>query len=212
VNAIEIRDLVVRYRRGWRKPPVTAVDGLSLDVPQGAVVGFLGPNGAGKSSTLKVLMGFHRAASGAARVFGHPAGTIAARRRIGFLPEVALYYPFLTPLEALLLYGRIQGLEETALRAESGRLLAEVGLGEHARCRLGTFSKGMLQRLGVAQALLGEPDLLILDEVTSGLDPVGRCQLREIVRRRRERGTTVFFSSHELAEVTMMCDRIILVD
>jgi ABC-2 type transport system ATP-binding protein len=212
VNAIEIRDLVVRYRRGWGRAPVTAVDGLSLDVAQGAVVGFLGPNGAGKSSTLKVLMGFQKAASGSARIFGCPAGTLEARRRIGFLPEVALYYPFLTPLEALLLYGRIQGLEETALRAESGQLLAEVGLEEHARCRLGTFSKGMLQRLGVAQALLGNPDLLILDEVTSGLDPVGRRDLREIVLRRRERGTTIFFSSHELAEVTMMCDRIILVN
>ena len=212
MNAIEIRDLVVRYRRGWRKPPVTAVDGLSLDVPQGAVVGFLGPNGAGKSSTLKVLMGFHRAAAGDARVFGHPAGSLEARRRIGFLPEVALYYPFLTPREALTLYGRVQGLGGSALRAEVNNLIAEVGLEARADARLASFSQGMLQRLGIAQALLGEPDLLVLDEVTSGLDPVGRRHLRDVFLRRRQQGTTIFFSSHELAEVTAMCDRVLLVN
>src|SRR5712692_3944690 len=212
MNAIEIRDLVVRYHRGWRKPPVTSVDGLSLDVPQGAVVGFLGPNGAGKSSTLKVLMGFHRAAAGDARVFGHPAGSLEARRRIGFLPEVALYYPFLTPREALTLYGRVQGLGGSALRAEVNNLIAEVGLEARADARLASFSKGMLQRLGIAQALLGEPELLVLDEVTSGLDPVGRRHLRDVFLRRREQGTTIFFSSHELAEVTAMCDRVLLIN
>jgi ABC-2 type transport system ATP-binding protein len=212
VNAIEIRDLVVRYRRGWRKPPVTAVDGLTLEVPVGAVVGFLGPNGAGKSSTLKVLMGFHQPASGEARVFEHPAGSLEARRRIGFLPEVALYYPFLTPREALMLYGRVQGLGGAALRAEVEGLIAEVGLEGRANSRLSSFSKGMLQRLGIAQALLGEPELLVLDEVTSGLDPVGRRHLRDVFLRRRERGTTIFFSSHELAEVTAMCDRVLIVN
>jgi ABC-2 type transport system ATP-binding protein len=212
VNAIEIRDLIVRYRRGLGKAPVTAVNGLSLDVPQGAVVGFLGPNGAGKSSTLKVLMGFQKASAGSAQVFGHPAGSLEARRRIGFLPEVALYYPFLTPREALSLYGRVQGLEGAPLRAEVERLIEEVGLEGRADARLATFSKGMLQRLGIAQALLGEPDLLILDEVTSGLDPVGRRHLRDVFLRRRQRGTTIFFSSHELAEVTAMCDRVLLVN
>jgi ABC-2 type transport system ATP-binding protein len=212
MNAIEIRDLVVRYRRGWGKPPVTAVDGLTLDVPQGAVVGFLGPNGAGKSSTLKVLMGFHTADSGTARIFGNPAGSLEARRRMGFLPEVALYYPFLTPREALRLYGRVQGMGGAALTAEVDRLIEEVGLQARADARLATFSKGMLQRLGIAQALLGEPDLLVLDEVTSGLDPVGRRHLRDVFLRRRERGTTIFFSSHELAEVSAMCDRVLLVN
>jgi ABC-2 type transport system ATP-binding protein len=212
VNAIEIRDLVVRYRRGWGKPPVTAVDGLSLDVARCAVVGFLGPNGAGKSSTLKVLMGFQQAASGSARIFGQPAGTLEARRRIGFLPEVALYYPFLTPREALTLYGQVQGLGGAALRSQVGSLIEEVGLAGKADSRLATFSKGMLQRLGIAQALLGEPELLILDEVTSGLDPIGRRDLRDVFLRRRERGTTIFFSSHELAEVTAMCDRVLLVN
>jgi ABC-2 type transport system ATP-binding protein len=212
VNPIEIRELEVRYRPAWGRAAITAVNGLSLDVAQGAVVGFIGPNGAGKSSTLKVLMGFHQPSAGTARVFGFPAGSVEARRRTGFLPEVALYYPFLTPREALTLYGRIQGLGGTALRTTVSGLIEEVGLAERANSRLATFSKGMLQRLGIAQALLGEPDLLILDEVTSGLDPVGRCHLRDIVLRRRERGTTIFFSSHELAEVTAMCDRIVLVN
>src|SRR5919202_1404921 len=156
-------------------------------------------------------MGFHAAASGTARVFGHPAGSREARQRIGFLPEVALYYPFLTPREALRLYGQVQGLGGTTLRAEVDRLIEEVGLDGRADARLATFSKGMLQRLGIAQALLGEPDLLVLDEVTSGLDPVGRRHLRDVFLRRRERGTTIFFSSHELAEVSAMCDRILLV-
>jgi ABC-2 type transport system ATP-binding protein len=212
MNPIEIRDLIIRYRPAWGRPPVTAVDKLSLDVPQGAVVGFIGPNGAGKSSTLKVLMGFQTPTAGTARVFGAPAGSLEARRRTGFLPEVALYYPFLTPREALSLYGRIQGLGGAALRAEVDRLIEEVGLAGRGNSRLATFSKGMLQRLGIAQALLGEPDLLILDEVTSGLDPVGRCHLRDLMLRRRKQGTTIFFSSHELAEVTAMCDRIILVN
>jgi ABC-2 type transport system ATP-binding protein len=212
MNAIEIRDLVVRYRRGWRRSPVTAVDGLSLEVPVGAVVGFLGPNGAGKSSTLKVLMGFHAPESGSARVFGYPAGSLEARRRMGFLPEVALYYPFLTPREALTLYGEVQGLGGAALRKQVDSLIEEVGLDGRADARLATFSKGMLQRLGIAQALLGDPELLVLDEVTSGLDPVGRRHLRDVFLRRRERGTTIFFSSHELAEVEAMCDRVLLVN
>src|SRR5689334_7262503 len=157
-------------------------------------------------------MGFHQAASGVARVFGHPAGSLQARRRIGFLPEVALYYPFLTPREALTLYGNVQGLGGAALRAEVNNLIAEVGLEARADARLGSFSKGMLQRLGIAQALLGEPDLLVLDEVTSGLDPVGRRHLRDVFLRRREQGTTIFFSSHELAEVSAMCDRVLIIN
>jgi ABC-2 type transport system ATP-binding protein len=131
---------------------------------------------------------------------------------MGFLPEVALYYPFLTPREALRLYGRVQGMGGAPLAAEVDRLIEEVGLEARAGSRLATFSKGMLQRLGIAQALLGEPDLLVLDEVTSGLDPVGRRHLRDVFLRRRERGTTIFFSSHELAEVSALCDRVLLVN
>jgi len=209
--AIDIHNLVVHYHKHGAKP-VEAVRGLSLSVQPGEVVGFLGPNGAGKSSTLKALMGFVRPTSGQADIFGLPAGSEAARRRIGYLPEVAMYYPFLTPLETLTLYGELQGLRGKALRREAETLLEMVGLGAAIKRQNRTMSKGMLQRVGIAQSLLGNPDLLILDEVTSGLDPVGRKELRTLLLDRRAQGATLFFSSHELAEVEMLCDRILLID
>jgi ABC-2 type transport system ATP-binding protein len=209
--AIDIHNLVVHYHKHGAKP-VEAVRGLSLSVQPGEVVGFLGPNGAGKSSTLKALMGFVRPTSGQADIFGLPAGSEAARRRIGYLPEVAMYYPFLTPLETLTLYGELQGLRGKALRREAETLLELVGLGGAIKRQNRTMSKGMLQRVGIAQSLLGNPDLLILDEVTSGLDPVGRKELRTLLLDRRAQGATLFFSSHELAEVEMLCDRILLID
>ena len=143
-------------------------------------------------------------------MFGKPAGTPEAKARIGYLPEVALYYPFLTPLETLWLYGRLQRLGGESLRRQSLDLLNRVGLEGRERHPLKTFSKGMQQRLGIAQALLGKPDLLILDEVTSGVDPLGRRHLRELLAEVRAQGTTIFFSSHELDEVAQLCDRIIL--
>lgn len=209
--AIDIHNLVVHYHKHGAKP-VEAVRGLSLAVQPGEVVGFLGPNGAGKSSTLKALMGFVRPTTGKADIFGLPAGSEAARRRIGYLPEVAMYYPFLTPLETLTLYGELQGLRGKALRREAETLLEMVGLGAAIKRQNRTMSKGMLQRVGIAQSLLGNPDLLILDEVTSGLDPVGRKELRTLLLDRRAQGATLFFSSHELAEVEMLCDRILLID
>src|SRR5205823_11365836 len=141
-------------------PPVTAVDGLSLDVPRGAVVGFLGPNGAGKSSTLKVLMGFQKASAGTAHIFGHTAGSLAARRRIGFLPEVALYYPFLTPREGLALYGRVQGLGGASLRSEVNGLTTEVGLEGRGSEPLVSIFKEMGQLLGTEPVQLREGNLL----------------------------------------------------
>src|SRR5262249_40345594 len=153
-------------------------------------VGFLGPNGAGKSSTLKALMGFVEPKSGSCEVFGIRAGTLDAKSRIGYLPEVAMYYPFLTPLETLTLYGELQGLRGAALKKECGDLLELVGLKE-AQTKLNkNLSKGMLQRVGIAQSLLGTPDLLILDEVTSGLDPVGRKELRSLLKDRQKQGAT----------------------
>jgi len=209
--AIEVEDLVVRYR-GRNGKQVSAVCGLTFAVEPGEVVGFLGPNGAGKSSTLKALMGFIEPVAGRCRVFEHEAGTAEAKARIGYLPEVALYYPFLTPLETLTLYGELQGLRGRPLRDEAARLLETVGLAGSMRKQNRTLSKGMLQRVGVAQSLLGDPELLVLDEVTSGLDPIGRRELRQILLERRDRGATLFFSSHELAEVEMLCDRILLID
>ncbi|MBV6459102.1 MAG: Vitamin B12 import ATP-binding protein BtuD [Fimbriimonadaceae bacterium] len=208
--AIHCENLRVRYRKNastWTE----AVSGLSFQIAPGESVGFLGPNGAGKSSTLKALMGFLAPADGQASIFGRPAGSIEARQLTGYLPEVGLYYPYLTPRETLRLYGELQGLGGRALKREVGDLLELVGLAKSADRLNRTLSKGMLQRVGIAQALLGDPQLLILDEVTSGLDPLGRKELRNWLRERQGQGTTLFFSSHELAEVEMLCDRFLLI-
>ncbi|MEQ1932439.1 MAG: ABC transporter ATP-binding protein [Fimbriimonadaceae bacterium] len=208
--AIEVLNLHVQYRTK-KGESVEAVQGLSFTINPGEIVGFLGPNGAGKSSTLKVLMGFVQPKSGDASVFGTQCGSIESRRRIGYLPEVAMYYPYLTPLETLTLYGELQGLSGSSLRKEAHDLLELVGLGAASRKQNRSLSKGMLQRVGIAQSLLGSPELLILDEVTSGLDPVGRKELRSLLRGRQRAGATLFFSSHELSEVDMLCDRILLI-
>jgi ABC-2 type transport system ATP-binding protein len=209
--AIECQDLHVRYRSKSGKP-VEAVSGLSFEVQKGEIVGFLGPNGAGKSSTLKALMGFLEPKAGSAHVLGSAAGSIESRRRTGYLPEVAMYYPFLSPLETLTLYGELQGLSGKGLRNESYELLERVGLTGSVKKQNRTLSKGMLQRVGIAQSLLGNPELLILDEVTSGLDPIGRRELRSLLQEKNKQGTTLFFSSHELSEVSRICDRILILD
>ncbi len=210
MQAIVAENLHVRYR-AKNGQHVHAVRGLSFEVAPGEIVGFLGPNGAGKSSTLKCLMGFVEPFGGECSVFGLEAGTLEAKRRIGYLPEVALYYPYLTPLETLTLYGELQGLRGKELKKQASELLEQVGLG-HAMNKLNrSLSKGMLQRVGIAQSLLGNPELLVLDEMTSGLDPIGRKELRELLKARQEQGTTLFFSSHELSEVEMLCDRILLI-
>ena len=210
-DAILVEDLRVRYKSKKGKA-VDAVQGLSFRVGAGEVVGFLGPNGAGKSSTLKALMGFVTPTGGTCQIFGTPAGTLSAMKRIGYLPEVAMYYPYLTPIETLVLYGELQGLRGKTLREEANQLLQMVGLRGSEKKLNKSLSKGMLQRVGIAQSLLGKPDLLILDEVTSGLDPVGRKELRLLLKARQREGATLFFSSHELAEVDMLCDRILLIN
>ncbi len=210
VPALQVDGLTVGYKPGPFQPTKYVVHGLSFSVQPGEVIGFLGPNGAGKSSTIKAVMGFVQALAGSAKVFGHDAGSITARENIGYLPEVALYYPFLTPMETLRLYGTLQGIPKEKLRAESLELLKRVGLEGREKHQLRTFSKGMQQRLGIAQALLGSPKLLILDEVTSGVDPIGRRHLRELLGEVKKTGTTIFFSSHELDEVAQLCDRVLL--
>lgn len=210
-RAIHVEDLRVRYRTkkgDWQE----AVKGLSFQVEPGEIVGFLGPNGAGKSSTLKALMGFVEPHAGTASIFGLPAGSREARAKTGYLPEVALYYPYLTPLETMRLYGELEGLRGRELKRESEELLACVGLQDAMTKQNRSLSKGMLQRVGIAQSLLGNPRLLILDEVTSGLDPVGRKELRTLLKDRQAKGATLFFSSHELSEVDMLCDRILLIN
>lgn len=212
VPALRIEGLQVTYPGRWFGPRKQAVRGIDLTVGSGETVGFLGPNGAGKSTTIKSVLGFVRPDAGSISIFGHAAGSTPARGAIGYLPEVALYYPYLTPMETLRLYGRLQGIAAAALRRQSLELLERVGLAGKENSPLRTLSKGQQQRLGVAQALLGSPRLLVLDEVSSGIDPLGRRELRDLLRDVGSNGTAIFFSSHELDEVAHLCDRVVLVD
>ena len=205
-NAIDIQDLVVEFPGAGGT--VRALQGLSLSVAQGQVYGFLGPNGAGKTTTMHVLLGFIAATAGVARLFDKDVRQTIARRRIGYLPEHPDTYRFLSGRELLIMAGRIFGLPRAARNARVNELLALVGLETAADRRLATYSRGMLQRIGLAQALVNDPDLVILDEPASGFDPLGRIRIREIITALRERGKTVFFSSHELSEVERVCDRV----
>ena len=206
---IEIRNLCVTYRaRGARGPHTAAVNNLSLSVRSGEVFGFLGPNGAGKTTTMNALLGFVNASSGEAFLFGTNVREPIARQRIGYLPELTYYYKFLTAEELLRFYARIFGLPRPETERRIGRVLELVELEDARRRPIKTYSKGMQQRVGLAQALINNPDLLILDEPTSGLDPIGRMKVREIIERLRGEGKTVFFSSHELGEVETVCDRV----
>ena len=181
---------------------------LTLQVPRGLVFGFLGPNGAGKTTTMRILLGLATPSEGRARVLGQPPGNVAVRRKIGFLPEHFSFYDWLTAAELLRLHGRLYGMASALLRQRVPALLDLVGLTDHSEKRLKDFSKGMLQRIGLAQALLNDPELIFLDEPTSGLDPVGRRLVRDIIKAQRERGATVFLNSHLLSEVEITCDRV----
>jgi ABC-2 type transport system ATP-binding protein len=190
------------------QPIKPAVKGLNLTVDLGEVFGFLGPNGAGKTTTMNVLLGFLPPTSGDAYLFGVSVRQPVARQRIGYLPELTYYYKFLTAEEILRFYGRIFRIPRLELERRIDVVLKLVEL-ESARKRpLKSYSKGMQQRVGLAQALINDPDLLILDEPTSGLDPLGRMKVREIIQRLKNQGKTVFFSSHELGEVETVCDRV----
>lgn len=185
-----------------------AVGGLSLSVPRGEIFGFLGPNGAGKSTSIKMLLGLVRPTSGRAQVLGAPLGTVEIRRHIGFLPEDFRFYEWLTATELVTLHGRLSGVAADKLRRRVPEVIDMVGLTPHAGRKLRGFSKGMLQRIGLAQAIVHEPDLVFLDEPTSGLDPMGRRMVRDILRAERDRGATVFLNSHILSEIEVTCDRV----
>lgn len=187
---------------------VEAVRGASLTVEPGEIFGFLGPNGAGKTTTIKMLMGLIRPSSGQATVLGRPLGDRDARARLGFLPEHPYFYDYLKPLEFLDFYGRLFGLTARERRTRSQALVDRVGLGHAINRPLRKFSKGMIQRMGIAQALINDPDLVVLDEPMSGLDPMGRKDVRDIIFELKSRGKTVFFSSHILQDVEAICDRI----
>lgn len=185
-----------------------AVRNLSLTVPRGEIFGFLGPNGAGKSTSVKMLLGLVHPTAGRASVLGAPVGEVDVRRRIGFLPEDFRFYEWLTATELVRLHGRLSGMSQAQLRTRVPEVLDLVGLAPHRDRTLRGFSKGMLQRIGLAQALVHEPDLIFLDEPTSGLDPMGRRMVRDILRAERDRGATVFLNSHLLSEIEVTCDRV----
>jgi ABC-2 type transport system ATP-binding protein len=203
--AIEVHDLRKRYGR------VEALAGLTMTVERGEVFGFLGPNGAGKTTTVKLLLGLARPTAGGGRLLGAPIGDLATRRRVGYLPELFRYQPWLRAREVLDLHADLIGLPHRDRRASIDAALELVGLADRAGDLVGGFSKGMQQRLGLAVALIGRPELVFLDEPTSALDPLGRIDVRAIIREVRERGTAVFLNSHLLTEVELVCDRIAIV-
>lgn len=208
---ISVENLVVDYKLGrgktWR-----AVRGISFSIYPGECIGFIGANGAGKSSTMKSLMGFVFPTSGEIQLFGAKAGTVESRKRLGYLPEVAMYYPFMKARELLELYGGLQGLSKSELKTKIPLILEKVGLVGKGEILLKQFSKGMQQRLGIAQAIIADPEVLIFDELSSGLDPMGRHDLRDVILELKQQGKTIFFSSHELSEVESLCDRVIMID
>jgi ABC-2 type transport system ATP-binding protein len=210
---LKIENLRVEYRsREIGQSVKQAVKGLNLAVYPGEVFGFLGPNGAGKTTTMNVLLGFVNATAGAAYLFGVDVREPIARQRIGYLPELTYYYKFLSAEEILRFYGKIFRIPAAQLDERIDSILKLVEL-EHARQRpIRTYSKGMQQRVGLAQALINNPDLLVLDEPTSGLDPIGRMKVRQIIQRLKNEGKTVFFSSHELGEVETICDRVAILN
>ncbi len=199
------------FKVGFWGRPVTAVDELSLDVRRGEIYGFLGPNGAGKTTTIKMLMGLIYPSRGTARLFGRPVGDQAAKAKVGFLPESPYFYDYLTSREFLRFYGHLFGLLGATLEKRIDELLELVSM-THARdLQLRKFSKGMLQRVGIAQALMNDPELVILDEPMSGLDPIGRKEVRDLIVRLKESGKTVMFSSHILHDAELLCDRVAMI-
>lgn len=209
-TVLETLNLTKVFRDFWRRPRVMAVDGLDLSVWRGEIVGLLGPNGSGKSTTIKMLLGLLHPSEGSIRLLGGRPADVAVRKRIGYLPENSYLYRYLTPRETLLFYGRLFDLSVSERRQRTAELIEMTGLGPAADRAVGEFSKGMARRLGLAQALLNAPDLLILDEPTSGLDPMGCRQVKELLQALAEGGTTILLTSHLLADVEHICDRVVI--
>ena len=206
---IRIEGLTKDFAVGfWRKRPRRALDRLTLEIATGEVFGFLGPNGAGKTTTLKLLMQLLFPTSGRMEILGRPAGDLELRRRIGFLPEEPYFYDYLTAEELLTYFASLFRLSGPERRARVARLLDEAGIGGERRLALRKLSKGMIQRVGIAQALVNDPEVVFLDEPMSGLDPLGRRDMRALVLRLRDRGCTVFFSSHILSDAEALCGRV----
>jgi ABC-2 type transport system ATP-binding protein len=206
-----VEGLVKDFRPGFGLKRKRVLHGISFEVRRGEVFGFIGPNGAGKTTTLKVLMGLIRASAGRVELLGRDAGDSEARREVGFAPESPYFYEFLTGREILEFYARLCDFPEARIGARVEEVLAIVGLSHAADARLRTYSKGMLQRIGVAQALVHDPSVLFLDEPMSGLDPVGRKEIRDLIMRLNAEGKTVFMNTHILSDVEMICDRVAII-
>jgi len=206
--AVQVEDLGKDFRHPWTRRVKTAVHAISFEVPEGQTFGLLGPNGAGKTTTLRMLLGLVPATRGEARLLGRPAGTPESRQDVGFLPENPYFYDHLTALEFLEYSGELAGMSGKAARSQAAELVERVGLGRAARTRMRKYSKGMLQRAGLAHALMGRPRLLFLDEPMTGLDPIGRREVSDLIRELRKDGVTVVFSSHILHDVETLCDRV----
>ncbi len=208
MEAVSIREIHKSFPGHWGRGGVYAVKGVSLSIPEGGVYGLIGPNGSGKSTVMKLLVGLLAPDAGECRVFGQPATAASNRREIGFLPENPYFYKFLTGAETVRFYGRLCGLRGAALQQRTRELLELVGLTEAGDRRLRGYSKGMLQRIGLAQALVQQPRLLVLDEPTAGVDPIGSRTIRDIIINIKCQGVTVFLCSHLLEQVQEICDRV----
>ena len=210
--AIHIEELTKDYAVGfWRRRPYRALDRLTLSIPPSEVFGFLGPNGAGKTTTLKLLMQLIFPTAGRAEILGRPVGDVDVRRRIGYLPENPSFYDYLTAEELLTYFAQLLDVPAADRQRRVSTLLDRVGIGRERRFQLRKFSKGMIQRVGIAQALINEPEVIFLDEPMSGLDPVGRRDVRALILELRDQGRTVFFSSHILADAEALCSRVAIV-
>jgi ABC-2 type transport system ATP-binding protein len=206
--AVEIRNLVKEFNTSFRRKPLRAVDDVSIRIMPGEVYGLIGPNGSGKSTTMKALLGLVAPSSGQCSIYGRDSLKVDSRDEVGFLPENPYFYKHLSGAETLRFYGKLCGLGGRRLEDRVGELLALVDLEGARDRRLGGYSKGMLQRIGLAQALVQEPRLVILDEPTAGVDPLGSRQIRDLILKLRERGITVFLCSHLLEQVQEVCDRV----
>ncbi len=206
---IRVTDLVKTYRDGlFRRRKIEALKGVSLEVGQGEIFGLLGPNGAGKTTLIKVLLGIVHKTSGEATLLGEPAGRKAGRQRVGYLPEGHRIPKHLTGNSTLEFYGSLSGLSVAEVRRRRGELLDTVGLADWGKTNVTKYSKGMLQRLGLAQAMLHKPDVLVLDEPTDGVDPVGRSEIRDVLNQLKSQGKTIFLNSHLLQEIELVCDQV----
>ena len=209
MNAIEIKELSKSYPVGfWKKQPRVALKPFNLTVATGETFGFLGPNGAGKTTTLKLLMGIVFPTSGSATILGKHFHDPDIKKRIGFLPEQPYFYDYLSAPELLDYYARLSGMAASDRKARIPQLLERVGLGDVGNKQLRKFSKGMLQRVGIAQAIVHDPEILFLDEPMSGLDPLGRHEVRELIQNLKDAGKTIFFSTHILSDAEALCDRV----